>query len=81
MYGNADYRVRCRENPVNEEGFGQLTTLRNCSILYNRAETHETTCILHESFSSISGKYLMIVGPDVQCDKITLLSWVMVFLP
>jgi hypothetical protein len=37
-------------------------------ILY-KAKQYETTCILHESFSSILEKHFMIVRPDLQCES------------
>jgi hypothetical protein len=80
MYGNAEYHVRCRENLVNELGVGQTFHFEKLWIFWYKAEKHETTCILHESFLSILENDLMVVRPDLQCES-PLFSRVMVFLP
>ena len=58
---------------VYEESSEQVVDLINFSLrkivefFVHRIKKYETTCVLHESFSSILKKYVMIVRPYLQC--------------
>jgi hypothetical protein len=47
------------------KGLDKLSTEKSWNFLF-KAKKCETTCILHECFSSILKNYLMIVRPDLQ---------------
>ena len=64
---------------MNEKGVGQTFHFEKLWNFLYKAEKYETTCIFHESFSSILENYLMIVRPDLQCES-PYFSRVMIFL-